>query len=185
VGELPIARERRFVDSYGLTSADAALLTLERPVADTFEEVVAGHSDTTFARSAANWIVNDIMGIARAQGLRLDELPFSAAQIRDLVEAVEGKTLTGRAAKEVLGQLQADELPSKAAERLNLVSIDDDEAVRAAAQEAIDANPSVAADFRGGKQAAIGRLIGETMKRTGGRAKPDAVRAALLALLQG
>jgi len=184
VGEMPIARERRFVEQYGLTAADAALLTLERPIADTFEEVVAGQNDPKFARSAANWIVNDIMGIARAQGLRLDALPFSAAQIRDLVEAVDSKTLTGRAAKEILGQLEPGELPSTAAERLNLVSIDDDDAVRVAAQEAIDANPLVVADFRGGKQAAIGRLIGETMKRTGGRAKPDAVRAALLALLQ-
>ena len=57
------------------------------------------------------------------------------------------------------------------------------DAVRMAAQEAIDANPAVVEDFRGGKQAAIGRLIGETMKRTGGRARPDAVRATLLELL--
>ena len=60
---------------------------------------------------------------------------------------------------------------------------DDDDAVRRAAQEAISDNQVVVADFLGGKQAAIGRLIGETMKRTGGRAKPDAVREILLALL--
>ena len=52
-----------------------------------------------------------------------------------------------------------------------------------AATAALEANPAAVADFKSGKQAAIGRLIGDTMKRTGGRAKPDAVRAALLDLL--
>jgi aspartyl-tRNA(Asn)/glutamyl-tRNA(Gln) amidotransferase subunit B len=183
VGELPLQRERRFADEYGLSASDAALLTSERPIAEIYEDVVSGHRDERFAQVAANWIVNDIMGLARAQGLRLDALPLSAVQIRDLVEAVHSRTLTGRAAKEVLASLQPDELPSKAAVRLNLVSIDDDDAVRRAAQEAIAGNPLVVADFLGGKQAAIGRLIGETMKRTGGRAKPDAVRETLLSLI--
>jgi Asp-tRNA(Asn)/Glu-tRNA(Gln) amidotransferase B subunit len=62
--------------------------------------------------------------------------------------------------------------------------MDDDNAVREAAQAAIDGNPAVVADYLGGKQAAIGRLIGDTMKRTGGRAKPDDVRNALLSLLK-
>jgi aspartyl-tRNA(Asn)/glutamyl-tRNA(Gln) amidotransferase subunit B len=183
VGELPLHRERRFADMYGRSSSDAALLTSERPIADIYEEVVSGHRDARFAQIAANWIVNDIMGLARAQGLRLDALPLSARQIRDLVEAVHAKTLTGRAAKELLTNLEPGELPSKAAKRLNLVSIDDDDAVRRAAQDVITGNPLVVADFLGGKQAAIGRLIGETMKRTGGRAKPDAVRETLVALL--
>jgi aspartyl-tRNA(Asn)/glutamyl-tRNA(Gln) amidotransferase subunit B len=66
---------------------------------------------------------------------------------------------------------------------LNLLAMDDNDAVKQAAQAALDANPAAVADFRGGKQAAIGRLIGDTMKRTGGRAKPDDVRAALIELL--
>jgi aspartyl-tRNA(Asn)/glutamyl-tRNA(Gln) amidotransferase subunit B len=61
--------------------------------------------------------------------------------------------------------------------------MDDDDSVTKAAQEAIDANPDAVADYLGGKKAAVGRLIGETMKRTGGRAKPDAVRGALIAIL--
>ena len=76
--------------------------------------------------------------------------------------------------------MEPDELPSAAAARLNLLSIDDRAAVVDAAKAAIEANPAVVADFKGGKQAAIGRLIGETMKRTGGRAKPDEVRQTLL-----
>jgi len=183
IGELPVERERRFVNELGLAPADAATLTAERAIADTYEAVIAGKDDQAYARAAANWIVNDILGMARAQGLRADELPLSADQIRDLVDSVQAKKMTARVAKDVLQQLEEGELPSKAAERLNLLSMDDSDAVREAAQAAIDANPAVVADYKGGKKAAIGRLIGETMKRTGGRATPDAVRGALLSIL--
>lgn len=181
--ELPAARRKRFVEEYGLAASDAAILTDERPVAEIYQEAIAGKNDPEVRRATANWIVNDVMGLARARGLAVDLLPFSAAQIADLVDAVQGGKLTGRAAKDLLPQIAEGELPSAAAARLDLLSIDDGDAVRAAAQEAIDANPAAVEDFRGGKQAAIGRLIGETMKRTGGRARPDAVRATLLELL--
>jgi aspartyl-tRNA(Asn)/glutamyl-tRNA(Gln) amidotransferase subunit B len=185
IGELPLQRERRFVREYGLSGSDAALLTAERPIADAFEVVIEGKGDKTYAQTAANWIVNDIMGVARARSLPADQLPFTTDQVRDLVDAVTSKKLTARVAKDLLGQLEEGELPSAAAERLNLLSLDDSDAVREAAQAAIEANPAVVADYLGGKQAAIGRLIGDTMKRTGGRAKPDDVRGALLAILEG
>ena len=180
--ELPMHRRGRLEREYALGPSDAALLTQERPIADTFEAAVGGN-DPNRSRAVANWMLNDVMGLARTRGLPPEELPLSASQISDLVNVVGSGQLTGRAAKELLPQLQAGELPSAAAARLNLLSIDDLSAVRDAAREAIAANPAVAADFVGGKQAAIGRLIGETMKRTGGRAKPDAVRATLLELL--
>ena len=181
--ELPAARRARFVRDYGLQPADAALLTLDRPIADIYEDALGVEKAPAWAKATANWILNDIMGLARAQGLPADELPFTAAQINDLVSLVQDGKITGRAAKELLPQLNDGELPAAGAERLNLLSLDDSDLVRDAAQAAIEANPAVVADYRGGKQAAIGRLIGETMKRTGGRAKPDAVRTQLVALL--
>jgi aspartyl-tRNA(Asn)/glutamyl-tRNA(Gln) amidotransferase subunit B len=185
LGELPLERERRFMRDIGLSAADASILTAERAVADSYEAVIQGKTDTAYAQVAANWILNDIMGIARARSLHAEELPFSTEQIRDLVDAVYEKKMTARAAKDVLGQLEDGELPSDAAARLNLLSMNDDSAVRDAAQAVIDANPDAVADYTGGKKAAIGRLMGETMKRTGGRANPDVVRAALLSILEG
>ena len=185
VGELPIDRERRFISDFGLSPADAALLNSERPIADFFEETITGKTQGTFPQLVANWIVNDVMGMARAKGLRADEMPISSHQLRELVDMVESKTLTGGAAKSVLLGLEEGEMPSAAAERLNVLAMDDDGAVKDAARAAIAANTAAVDDFRGGKQAAIGRLIGDVMKRTGGRAKPDDVRAALLEILNG
>lgn len=181
--EMPQMRLRRFIDAFGLAPADAAVLTNERAIADVFESAASSFSNVAEYRAVSNWIINDIMGLARARAFAADELPLSAGQIGELVALVLDGSLTGRAAKDVLPQMEADERPVHAAKRLNLLSMDDDDAVTAAVNDAIAANPDAVADYRGGKKAALGRLIGESMKRTEGRAKPDVVRAALTSML--
>lgn len=183
IGELPVDRERRYVADFGLSVSDAATLNSERTIADYYEAALDGNVSGKFPQVVANWLVNDVMGLAKSQGLTDDQLPISAKQLHELVQLVESKKLTGTAAKSVLAGLEEDETPTAAAERLNLLALEDDGAVIDAARAALEANPAAAADFKSGKQAAIGRLIGDTMKRTGGRAKPDDVRAALLDLL--
>ena len=183
IGELPLERERRYVDELGLSVSDAATINAERSIADYYESALQGNTTGKFPQTVANWLVNDVMGLARSQGLDEDNLPISPKQLHELVQLVESKKLTGTAAKSVLAGLKENEAPTAAAERLNLLALEDDGAVIEAAKAALDENPAAVADFKGGKQAAIGRLIGDTMKRTGGRAKPDDVRAALLELL--
>ena len=183
VGELPMERERRYVSELGLSASDAATLNAERSIADYYESVLDGKTEGKYPQLVANWIVNDVMGLAKSQGLSSDHMPVTADQLRELVGLVEDKKLTGTAAKSVLTGMEPDESPTAAAERMNLLALEDDGIVIEAAKAALEANPAAVADFQSGKQAAIGRLIGDTMKRTGGRAKPDAVRAALLDLL--
>jgi aspartyl-tRNA(Asn)/glutamyl-tRNA(Gln) amidotransferase subunit B len=181
--ELPAARYSRFLSQFGLAAADAALLTNERPIADMYEEVLTSLGDESSNQVVANWILNDIMGLARARSMPVDQLPLSATQISDLVALVRDGKLTARAAKDLLPQLEEDEAIEAAANRLNLLSLDDSDEVLQAARDAVAENAAAAADFRSGKQAAIGRLIGDTMRKTGGRAKPDEVRAMLLKVL--
>jgi aspartyl-tRNA(Asn)/glutamyl-tRNA(Gln) amidotransferase subunit B len=175
--ELPGARKERFVVELGLAPVDAATISADRGIADQFEATIAGKPE--LARSAANWIINDGLGIARTRGLATDELPFTPAQLRELIDAIAANELTMRAAKELLPQLEAGESPRAAAKRLNLVSLDDVDALREAVTLTLAAFPAAVSDYRGGKKAAIGRLIGEAIKATGGRANPDTVRALL------
>jgi aspartyl-tRNA(Asn)/glutamyl-tRNA(Gln) amidotransferase subunit B len=176
--EMPAARRARLVTQYVIGEAEAALLTAEREVADVFE-TVAAQNGRDRARTAANWIVNDLMGLQRARGLPPERLPLSADQLGDLLDALADGTLTARAAKELLPQIGSDESARAAAERLNLLVLDEEDAVRRAALETMAAFPAAVADYKSGKTAAIGRLIGETIRRTGGRASPDQVRRVL------
>jgi aspartyl-tRNA(Asn)/glutamyl-tRNA(Gln) amidotransferase subunit B len=176
--ELPAQRRVRMGEQYRIGDAEVALLTAERDVADLFE-TVAGQDGTERARTAANWIVNDLMGLQREQGLPPERLPLSADQLNELLDALADGALTARAAKEVVRNIGAGDGVLQVAERLDLLVLDEEESVRAAAQETMEAFPAAVADYTGGKMAAIGRLIGETIRRTGGRARPDQVRRIL------
>jgi aspartyl-tRNA(Asn)/glutamyl-tRNA(Gln) amidotransferase subunit B len=176
--ELPAARRARLADRYRLSEAEVAILTGEREIADAFE-AVAGDGSPDRSRLAATWIVNDLTGLQKERGLPPEQLPLSTAQLGDLLDAISAGELTPRAAKALLPAIAAGESPRAAAARLNLLALDDEGAVQTAVAETLAAFPAAVADYRRGKTAAIGRLIGETIKRTGGRAKPDQVRARI------
>ncbi len=181
--ELPNARRARFGKQYELNEADIGVLTAERDVADTFELVIAGMAPDQ-ARIAANWIVNDVIGLQKQRGLPPSQLPLTADQLRELLACLAGGELTARAAKELLPEISEGESPRAAAARLNLLALDDDAALEEAVAATLAAFPAAVADYRGGKRAALGRLIGETIKRTGGRASPDRVRQLLAEALR-
>jgi aspartyl-tRNA(Asn)/glutamyl-tRNA(Gln) amidotransferase subunit B len=181
--ELPAERRERFMSQYGLGLAETQLLTLERRIADYFEEVIAARPQPSYAKIAANWILNDLFALQRERGLAIDQLPVEPGQLRDLLDLVETGDLTNRSAKELIIQLQPSENVRGAAERLQLISLDDEEPLLQAARAVLEANPAAVADYRRGKTASIGRLIGETMRATGGRGRPDTVRAILEDLL--
>ena len=144
--ELPIARGRGSLRSISCGRRWRAA-DQERDIADTFEAVVGAANDVSRARTTANWMVNDVMGL-HARGLAPDVLPFTAVQLSDLVDIVTAGELTPRAAKELLPAIEPGELPRAAATRLNLLSLDDDGAVRTAVLNALAANPAAVADFR-------------------------------------
>jgi aspartyl-tRNA(Asn)/glutamyl-tRNA(Gln) amidotransferase subunit B len=176
--ELPAQRRARLAEQYGIGESEAALLAAEREIAD-FYETVAKSDGRDRARLAANWIVNDIAGLQRARGLPPERLPVSAQQLQDLLEALDAGEISGRAAKELLPQLVEGEAVLSAAARLDLLVLNEEAVIHEAALEAMEAFPAAVQDFRAGKKAAIGRLIGETIRRTGGRASPDQVRRVL------
>jgi aspartyl-tRNA(Asn)/glutamyl-tRNA(Gln) amidotransferase subunit B len=176
--EMPADRRARLTRDFRIGETEAALLTAERDVADLYE-TVASSDGAERPRVAANWIINDLMGLQRLRGLPPEQLPLTADQLQELLDALADGTLTARAAKELLPQIEPDESPRAAAARLELLVLDEEDTVRAAALATMEAFPAAVADYQSGKTAAIGRLIGETIRYTGGRAKPDDVRRVL------
>ncbi len=179
MAELPAARRERIAFQYGISGADAATLTNERSIADYYEEAVGTNPSSDRSRTIANWIVNDLFALQRAKGLADDQMPITVVQLHDLVDTVEKGEISGRAARELLPQLKEGEMPRQAAARLNLLSLNDIDAISVAVKETMAAFPDAVKDYQNGKTAAIGRLIGETIRKTGGRAKPEDVRRML------
>jgi aspartyl-tRNA(Asn)/glutamyl-tRNA(Gln) amidotransferase subunit B len=70
--------------------------------------------------------------------------------------------------------------PDAIVEARGLAVVSDDSALAAAVDEAIAANPEVAAKIRDGKIAAAGVLVGAVMKATRGQADAARVRELIL-----
>ena len=184
IGELPVKRRDRYKTDFDLSRTDATVLVSDDRLATFFETVIGSDATTASARTASNWLLNDVLGLQGARGLESGEFPVTPEQLRALISLVGEGQLTGRAAKELLPQLEPGDAVLDKSTSLGLIVLDDPQAIRRAAREAMDAVPAAVEDYRRGKTAAIGRLIGETMKRTGGRAEPDAVRSIILEELE-
>ena len=157
--EMPAARRERLRVSFGLSEYDAGLLTTETAAADYFELVVAAGVE---AKLAANWVVGEVL--PRAQPWRIGPAdlagllrPLAAGSInRDQARHVfeEGWT-SGRPPAELLA---------------GLAQVTDEGELAAVVDGVLTANPQAVADFRAGRQQAIGALIQGVKEASGGRA---------------
>ena len=152
IGELPIARRDRYERDLSLSHSEASILAGDVDIAAYFDATIGESPTAHSAKIASNWILNDVLGLQKAQSLQSHAFPITPDQLRDLIGLVESGKITGRAAKELLPQIDAGETVKDAAERLSLLSIDDHDAVRDAARATIVAFPTAVEDFRGGRR---------------------------------
>jgi aspartyl-tRNA(Asn)/glutamyl-tRNA(Gln) amidotransferase subunit B len=153
--ELPPARRRRFVEQYGLPEFDAGQLTLDAATADLFEATVAAGAP---AKQVANWII----------GSR-PSLP--AEHLAELVRLVVEGTINREQGLEVLQEAQASgRSPAALVQERGLAQVSDEAALAAVIEQVLVENPRAVADVRAGRQQAIGALLGQVRRVTGGRA---------------
>jgi aspartyl-tRNA(Asn)/glutamyl-tRNA(Gln) amidotransferase subunit B len=192
IGELPVARMRRYMADYALSPKDSAAIVEEREVCEFYEACIAGMEalgiDRTRAgKQAANMVLQAGAKRANERGVMVSRLGISAGQIARLVKLREDNDIGSGAADELFGLLcepandGAD--PAELAAAKGLLTVRDDAALENWCRQAIAENPKVVADVTGGKIAAAGRLVGAAMKLSGGQADAKGVRERILAIL--
>jgi aspartyl-tRNA(Asn)/glutamyl-tRNA(Gln) amidotransferase subunit B len=179
--ELPAAKRARFVKEYGLSDYDAKVLSFDRAMADFFEEAAKRSGKP---KPVANWLVNELNKILNEKKLDMAAVKATPRGLVRLIELVEGRQVTGANAKEVFAEMvERGGDPDAVVKERGLAPVSDAGALEAAARAAIDANPKAAADFKGGKEAALKSLIGGVMKQTKGKADPKLAEDVLRKLL--
>jgi aspartyl-tRNA(Asn)/glutamyl-tRNA(Gln) amidotransferase subunit B len=181
--ELPEARAHRFQSQYGLTAYDAAVLTDTRESADAYEALVgAGVS----AKLAANWQSGDVAALANQHRVSLWESGLGVEGLARLLRLVDGGAVNGPTAKELLAELYVSGGDPEALVReRGLAQVSDTAELTAFVDAAIAANPAAAADFRAGKQQALGQLMRSVKDATGGKADMPVVNRLLRDRLSG
>ena len=180
--ELPRARRERFAAEFGLAPADAAVLTEEPAVADLFEATAAALGD---ARTAATWVQGEVLALAKGRPGGVADLRLTAEALAELLRALRRGALAAAQAKAVLAEMaETGAAPDAIIAARGLRQESDAGTVEAVVRAVLAAHPGAVADHRAGRQAkAIGFLMGQVMRASGGAANPRVARAALERLL--
>ena len=177
--ELPDARRKRYMASFGLGAADADALSTEQWAARLFEDTVAAGAD---AKKAANWIQNDVGRLHGEQAT--DGHAFDARHLAELIRLVDAGVIGISAARQVLPTVyQTGRSPRAVVDELGLAQVSDTSALEASVREVLAGNPNAVADYQAGKATAINFLKGQVMKATRGKANPAVVEDLLKTLL--
>ena len=180
--ELPDARRRRLATQYALPEYDAGQLTQSRALADYFESTVAAGAP---AKLASNWIMGELARKLKEVGRGVDASPLTADRLAALIALVDTGTISGSMAKDVFEKMFAS--GRSAAEIVateGLAQIDDESQIVGMIADVLSSNADAVAQYRGGKTATFGFLVGQVMKAAAGKANPRRVNELLRRALE-
>ena len=180
--ELPDARRRRFVAALGLPEYDALQLTQSRAVAEFFEAAVAAGAG---AKAASNWMMGELARALKESGGDISRSPIRPAQLAELLGLIANGTISGAIAKGVFETMfQSGRAAGDIVRAGGLTQLDDEAEIVQSIAAVLGQHADAVAQYRAGKAAAFGFLVGQVMKATAGRANPKRVNELLQRTLE-
>ena len=169
--ELPESRRERYLNEYNMSEKDVGIIVSSKYLSDLFEKAstICGNR-----KAVSNWIISDISRILNEKEMEPNEIPFSAENLAELVTIIDKGTISSSIGKKVLDELfENPRSPEEIVKEKGWAQISDESAIKAVVMQVIEANPQSVADFKAGKERAIGFLVGQAMKATKGQANPQ------------
>jgi aspartyl-tRNA(Asn)/glutamyl-tRNA(Gln) amidotransferase subunit B len=180
--ELPEARRARLVAAHGLPAYDAAQVTQSAAIANFFEATVAAGAPP---KAAANWMMGELARALNAAGLEIGGSPVDPRALASLIALIEQGSISSAIAKGVFETMFASgRAPAEIVTTDGLTQIDDEAQISSAIAGALANNADAVAQYRSGKESALGFLVGQVMKATRGKANPKRLNELLRKALQ-
>jgi aspartyl-tRNA(Asn)/glutamyl-tRNA(Gln) amidotransferase subunit B len=180
--ELPRERRNRFIEQYSLPKYDAEILTVERELADYFEDAalqLSAKSPDGY-KSISNWVMTDVLRVVNDEHVALSDFPVSPGHLAAMVNLIADGVISGKIAKDVFDEmLKTKEHPKIIVERKGLVQVSDAGELEKIIDEILVRNGGQLEEYRKGKKQLLGFFVGETMKATKGKANPKIVNEIL------
>ena len=176
--ELPESRKQRYLEEYKLSEKDANLITSSKYLSDLFEEAIQVCHNP---KAVNNWIISDISRILNETEMEPIEIPFDSKQLGKLVILIDKGTISSSIGKKVLVELfENPRDPEDIIKEKGWIQISDEGAIKEVVLKVLEANPQSIADYKGGKDKALGFLVGQAMKETKGKANPQMLNKMFL-----
>ncbi|MBP9850982.1 MAG: hypothetical protein KBC47_04795, partial [Candidatus Peribacteraceae bacterium] len=164
----------------GLTAAEATMLVDSEPLRTRFDAVKNALQD---AKRASSIVLTQMPGFLTKHSKTLSDAP-SADALCELADAMKSGKISTNAGKDVLEKMVAT--GTSAATIIKdegMGQVADDATLTTMITEAIAANPKAVQNYKEGKTAALGAIVGAVMKQTKGQADAAKVNALLLTLI--
>ena len=180
IGEMPLARRKRYVEDHALDFKQADALTQDPATGDLLDGAVA---DGAAAKRCANLLLARGAAIANERGCTIAQIGVTAAGLAELAKMTDAGEINATAAAKVFDRMvESRESPKAIAEADGLLIVKDTARVEAWVDEAIAANPQAVEDVRAGgkkRKRAFGFLMGQVMQKSRGAAAPADVQRIL------
>ncbi|MCB9667170.1 MAG: Asp-tRNA(Asn)/Glu-tRNA(Gln) amidotransferase subunit GatB [Myxococcales bacterium] len=192
--ELPEAKRMRWQRDYGLTSADAHVLTGHPRVAEFFEQTVSlmpkmtkniqPDSSARLGKRVANFMQAELLRHTKTMGLSAS-FPVEPTAVVELLDLVDRGTISGKMAKDVFGaMLKTGRSASQVVEEQGLVQVTDSAAIEAEIRKVFEAHPEKVAQYNAGKTTLLGFFVGQVMRATKGASNPQLLNQTLKTMLE-
>ena len=130
---------------------------------------------------SANWILSDISRILNEKEMEPDQIPFTAEELGKTILLIEKGTISSAIAKKVVTELfENPQDPEEIIKKNGWIQISDEGAIKEVVTQVLEANPQSIADYKAGKDKALGFLVGQAMKATKGKANPQMLNKIFL-----
>ncbi len=180
--ELRSEKLERYKKEFDIPEYDAEIITESKKTADLFEAAAAACGKP---KKVANWIMVEVFRLMKETGTEPEDLTFSPENLAKLIDLVDAGTINGTVAKKVFEKIFTDNVdPEKYVEEQGLKTVSDEGALKEVVEQVIAANPKAVEDYKGGKEKALGALMGQTMRAMKGKADPGVVNQMLREMLK-
>lgn len=180
--ELPNAKLRRYVDEFGISQNDGALIAESVEKAKLFDEAVALKKGTP--KGIIKWILGDISKYINETGKSVSDMKVTPERLAELVGIIESGQISNASGKIVFEtMLTEDKGVSEIIKEKNLSQNSNTDELEALAKDVLAQNEKSVTDYKGGKTNALGFLVGQCMKASKGQANPGMMRDIVIKLL--
>ena len=180
--ELRTEKLERYKREFDIPQYDAEIITESKRMADIFEETAALCGKP---KKAANWLMVETMRLMKEHDMEAEHLTFSPVNLAKLIDLADAGTINSSVAKKVFEKVFTDDVdPEAYVKEQGLGMVNDESALRDVIEKVLADNPKAVEDYRGGKEKAMGALVGQTMRAMKGKANPGMVNEMLKKMLQ-
>ncbi|MES2212957.1 MAG: Asp-tRNA(Asn)/Glu-tRNA(Gln) amidotransferase subunit GatB [Pseudomonadota bacterium] len=177
--ELPDQKLQRFQTKLQLSEYDAQVLASDKNLANFFEEALR-HAAPAEAKLVANWVMGDLLGALNKASLALEQSPINPKQLGTLAARIADNTISGKIAKTIFEVMWTEGgEPDSIIESKGLKQVTNTDAISKVLEEVIAANPEQVAQYKEGNERVFAFLVGQVMKRSGGKLNPQEVNRLL------